>query len=33
MGGARDDGFDLHDLRVEVVAPPGARLYCGASVG
>jgi uncharacterized repeat protein (TIGR04076 family) len=33
MGDARDDGFDLYDLRVEVVAPPGARLYCGARVG
>lgn len=33
MGGARDDGFDLFDLRVEVVAPPGARLYCGAAPG
>lgn len=29
----RDDSFELHDLRVEVVAPPGARLYCGAKVG
>lgn len=28
-----DDGFDLWDLRVEVVAPPGARLYCGAAIG
>jgi uncharacterized repeat protein (TIGR04076 family) len=28
-----DDAFDLYDLRVEVVAPPGARLYCGAKVG
>jgi uncharacterized repeat protein (TIGR04076 family) len=25
--------FDLYDLRVEVVAPPGATVYCGASVG
>lgn len=28
-----DDTFDLYDLRVEVVAPVGARLYCGAKVG
>jgi uncharacterized repeat protein (TIGR04076 family) len=28
-----DDGFELYDLRVEVVAPPGARLLCGASPG
>ena len=28
-----DDGFELYDLRVEVVAPPGARLYCSAQVG
>jgi uncharacterized repeat protein (TIGR04076 family) len=28
-----DNGFELWDLRVEVVAPPGARLYCGARVG
>ena len=28
-----DDHFDLYDLRVEVVAPPSARLYCGAVPG
>jgi uncharacterized repeat protein (TIGR04076 family) len=28
-----DDSFELYDLRVEVVAPPGARLYCSARVG
>ena len=28
-----DDGFELWDLRVEVVAPEGARLWCGAKVG
>ena len=28
-----DDTFELHDLRVEVVAPAGARLYCGAAPG
>jgi uncharacterized repeat protein (TIGR04076 family) len=25
----RDDGFELWDLRVEIVAPEGARIYCG----
>lgn len=29
----RDDSFELYDLRVEVVAPPGARLYCSAKPG
>jgi uncharacterized repeat protein (TIGR04076 family) len=28
-----DDYFELYDLRVEVVAPPGAKLFCGAVVG
>jgi uncharacterized repeat protein (TIGR04076 family) len=29
-----DDGaFTLYDLRVEVVAPEGARLYCNAKAG
>jgi uncharacterized repeat protein (TIGR04076 family) len=28
-----DDGFELWDLKVEVVAPPGAKLWCGAVVG
>lgn len=28
-----DASFELYDLRVEVIAPPGARLYCGAKVG
>jgi uncharacterized repeat protein (TIGR04076 family) len=27
------DTFELYDLRVEVVAPEGARLYCGARPG
>ena len=27
------DSFELYDLRVEVVAPPGSTLYCGARVG
>ena len=29
----RDDSFELYDLRVEVVAPPGARLYSSAKPG
>ena len=28
-----DDAFELFDLRVEVVAPPGARILCGAKPG
>jgi len=28
-----DDGFELYDLRVEVVAPAGARILCGAQPG
>jgi uncharacterized repeat protein (TIGR04076 family) len=28
-----DATFELHDLRVEVVAPPGAKLLCGAQAG
>jgi uncharacterized repeat protein (TIGR04076 family) len=31
--GSADDVFELYDLRVEVVAPDGAKLYCGAKVG
>jgi uncharacterized repeat protein (TIGR04076 family) len=27
------DQFELYDLRVEVVAPPGARLWCNAQPG
>jgi uncharacterized repeat protein (TIGR04076 family) len=26
-------GFDLYDLRVEVIAPPNATIYCGAKPG
>ncbi len=33
MSSEPDDRFELYDLRVEVVAPPGARLYCSARVG
>ncbi|MFM0291417.1 TIGR04076 family protein [Paraburkholderia megapolitana] len=28
-----EHSFELYDLRVEVVAPEGAKLYCGANVG
>lgn len=28
-----DDSFELYDLRVEVVAPEGAKLWCSATVG
>jgi len=28
-----DDSFELYDLRVEVVAPPGGAVYCGAKPG
>ena len=28
-----DDRFELYDLRVEVVAPPGAKIQCNAKVG
>lgn len=28
-----DDGFELWDLRVEVVAPEGGPIYCGAKPG
>jgi len=30
---AAADEFELYDLRVEVVAPAGARILCGAKVG
>jgi uncharacterized repeat protein (TIGR04076 family) len=33
MTGGMDDSFVLYDLKVEVVAPPDAKLYCGAKVG
>src|SRR5262245_39735950 len=29
----RDDSFELYDLKVEVTAPAGARIFCGAKVG
>ena len=28
-----EDRFSLYDLRVEVVAPEGAKLYCGGKPG
>ncbi|MEJ2120321.1 MAG: TIGR04076 family protein [Alphaproteobacteria bacterium] len=33
MTAEHDDEFELYDLRVEVVAPPGAKIYCGNKVG
>ena len=33
MATVPDDSFELYDLRVEVVAPAGAKLYCGAKPG
>ena len=32
VSGAGDE-FDLYDLRVEVIAPAGSRLWCGATPG
>ena len=29
----KDDSFELYDLRVEVVAPAGGAIYCGAKPG
>jgi len=28
-----DDGFELYDLRVEVICPPNERILCGAKDG
>ena len=34
MRSERDEGvFELHDLRVEVISPPGQTIYCGAKPG
>jgi uncharacterized repeat protein (TIGR04076 family) len=33
MADTGDDGFDLFDLRVEVVIPDGGAVYCGAKAG
>lgn len=30
---AHDDSFELYDLRVEVVCPPGEKIMCGAKEG
>lgn len=30
---AHDDSFELYDLKVEVVCPPGERILCGAKEG
>ncbi|KAF4612801.1 hypothetical protein D9613_011845 [Agrocybe pediades] len=30
---AVDDSFELYDLRVEVICPPGERILCGAKPG
>lgn len=29
----KDDSFELYDLRVEVIAPQGGGIYCGAKPG
>ena len=31
--GEADDSFELYDLRVEVVAPEGGAIFCGAKPG
>lgn len=33
MAAVPGDSFELFDLRVEVVAPEGAKLFCGAKPG
>lgn len=33
MAESHDDSFELYDLRVEVTAPEGGAIYCGAKVG
>ena len=30
---ASSDSFELYDLRVEVICPPGERIMCGAKDG
>ena len=32
-GASPEPGFELYDLRVEVVGPPGRTIYCGARLG
>jgi uncharacterized repeat protein (TIGR04076 family) len=33
MADNKDDSFELYDLRVEVWAPEGGPIYCGAKIG
>ena len=33
MSDPPDDSFELFDLRVEVVAPEGGKIFCGAKPG
>ena len=33
MADGRSDTFELYDLRVEVTAPAGVTIHCGAKVG
>ncbi|TCM52182.1 putative repeat protein (TIGR04076 family) [Rhizobium sp. PP-F2F-G48] len=33
MAEAGDDGFDLYDLRVDIIIPEGGVVYCGARPG
>jgi uncharacterized repeat protein (TIGR04076 family) len=33
MAERADDSFELYDLRVEVTAPEGGAIHCGAKVG
>ena len=33
MAETAEDSFELYDLRVEVVAPEGGAIYCGAKPG
>ena len=33
MDRAADDSFTLYDLRVDVICPEGAPIYCGAKPG
>jgi len=33
MAEQQDDSFELYDLRVEVTAPEGGPIYCGAKPG
>ena len=33
LSSAADDSFTLYDLRVDVVCPEGAPIYCGAQPG